>query len=200
MRHPSINLRSISYIDQVPYESSGDWPTEGNNNGPTIELVNPALDNSQGYNWRTAIGDVYDGRVRGTPGYQNSTFNADIGIVIQTTERSVQYPTSTDTIAITANVQVSSSLASAQLFVDTGAGFSPIPLTAPTDPGAYTATVGPYASGTYVRYYVEFTDTSNKTVVYPDNAPTDFEVFLVRHVPVPRRLWQRQWCADSRLG
>ena len=57
-------------VDKVEYNNSSPWPTEPNDNGPTLELINPSLDNALGDNW--AASDDY-----GTPGAVNSVYVAD---------------------------------------------------------------------------------------------------------------------------
>lgn len=52
-------------FDQVEYDDQGAWPTGPDGNGPTLELYQPSLDNSQGANWRESAGN-------GTPGAKNS--------------------------------------------------------------------------------------------------------------------------------
>jgi hypothetical protein len=55
-------------IDSVYYSSQSPWPSESNGKGPTLELINPNLDNSLVENWSASIGF-------GTPGRQNSRFD-----------------------------------------------------------------------------------------------------------------------------
>lgn len=52
-------------IDQVEYDDEGDWPTEPDGDGPTLELKDPELDNSLASSWGASNGF-------GTPGAQNS--------------------------------------------------------------------------------------------------------------------------------
>jgi hypothetical protein len=57
-------------VDMVEYDDDAPWPTESDGNGPTLELINPSLDNALGENW--AASDYY-----GTPGAVNSVYVAD---------------------------------------------------------------------------------------------------------------------------
>jgi len=52
-------------IDQVEYDDVSPWPTEPDGNGPTLELIDPDLDNSLATSWGVSSGN-------GTPGSQNS--------------------------------------------------------------------------------------------------------------------------------
>ena len=54
-------------IDQVTYDDAPPWPTEPDGNGPTLELINPNLDNSLAVSWSASTEN-------GTPGTQNSSF------------------------------------------------------------------------------------------------------------------------------
>ena len=38
-------------VDEVTYQNAGDWPSEANGNGPSIELCDLAADNNEGSNW-----------------------------------------------------------------------------------------------------------------------------------------------------
>jgi hypothetical protein len=52
-------------IDSLTYDDASPWPTAPDGNGPTLELKNPAWDNSQGENWMSSAG-------YGSPGKENS--------------------------------------------------------------------------------------------------------------------------------
>ncbi len=52
-------------IDSVKYDDSPPWQTGADGHGPTLELIDPKLDNNLAENWQTSIGN-------GTPGKQNS--------------------------------------------------------------------------------------------------------------------------------
>ena len=54
-------------IDSVLYNDEYPWETEPDGNGPTLELVNPLLDNSLAENWISSEGF-------GTPGFINSGY------------------------------------------------------------------------------------------------------------------------------
>ncbi len=56
------------FIDSLSYGTTSPWPTEANGNDPSLELINPELDNTQGANWLAATENY------GTPGDTNSTF------------------------------------------------------------------------------------------------------------------------------
>lgn len=49
-------------IDEVEYDDATPWPTEPDGNGPTLQLVDPNLDNNAGANWQASSA------VGGSPG------------------------------------------------------------------------------------------------------------------------------------
>ncbi|MFH1119221.1 MAG: CotH kinase family protein [Bacteroidota bacterium] len=53
-------------VDTVLYDDNLPWPLEPDGNGPTLELINPGLDNALGQNWKSS------GAPHGTPGEYNS--------------------------------------------------------------------------------------------------------------------------------
>jgi len=55
-------------IDSVQYDDIDPWSVEPDGNGPTLELINPTLDNLLSESWAASTDN-------GTPGAQNSTYN-----------------------------------------------------------------------------------------------------------------------------
>ena len=55
-------------IDSVQYDDIDPWPVEPDGNGPTLELINPTLDNLLSESWAASTDN-------GTPGAQNSTYD-----------------------------------------------------------------------------------------------------------------------------
>jgi len=55
-------------VDSVFYGNSSPWPPEPNGTGPTLELINPALDNTLPENW-------YASNTHGTPGAINESWS-----------------------------------------------------------------------------------------------------------------------------
>ena len=54
-------------MDSLEYDDSSPWPTEPDGNGPTLELINPYLDNSLAASW-TSSQNI------GSPGSVNTTY------------------------------------------------------------------------------------------------------------------------------
>ena len=53
-------------VDTVHYDDVAPWPTAPDGNGPTLELINPGLDNALAESWKSS------GTEHGTPGEYNS--------------------------------------------------------------------------------------------------------------------------------
>ncbi len=53
-------------VDNVPYDDGGDWPTAPDGDGPSLELIDPAYDNTLGTSWQASSENG------GTPGAENS--------------------------------------------------------------------------------------------------------------------------------
>lgn len=64
-------------IDSVLYDDADPWPVEADGNGPSLELIDPFLDNNDGANWQFsggATGVIIEGNeVKGTPLAENSS-------------------------------------------------------------------------------------------------------------------------------
>lgn len=177
-------------FDQVPYTSSAPWPggfgsgfSNPNNFGPSIELTNPAYDNSVGDNWKTSTLILGD-RSRGTPGVQNSTFE-EFNLSASNVTRNVQYPTTTSTITISATVVGPNPITQVQLFADLrdGNGFHAIANMTNSGGSSYQATVGPFPNKTTLKYYVQAEDGSS-VATSPDDAPNSFNVVVIDDAPV----------------
>ena len=57
-------------VDQVEYNDIYPWPTAPDGTGPTLELINPYVENDIASNWASSIAN-------GSPGSVNSIYNAD---------------------------------------------------------------------------------------------------------------------------
>ncbi len=65
----TITLRdaTLATVDAVTYATTAPWPTTAST-GPSIELINPSLDNGGGASWLASVG------ANGTPGARNSVY------------------------------------------------------------------------------------------------------------------------------
>ncbi len=60
---------SLATMDVLTYDDAAPWPLAPDGTGPSLELVNPALDNGAGGSWLASTG------TNRTPGAQNSVFS-----------------------------------------------------------------------------------------------------------------------------
>ena len=65
----SLENNSGFLIDSLTYQDKNPWPSISDGGGPTLELVNPYLENSNYINWKPSSG-------YGTPGELNSVFTS----------------------------------------------------------------------------------------------------------------------------
>jgi len=175
----------VSYTNGLPWPGgSGTGNENPNNTGPSIELINPILDNNVGDNWKASTLILGD-RSRGTPGIQNSTFE-EIELRVSNVVRSIQYPLPTDTIRITANVISENTVSQVRVIADlrNGNSFQTIATMSPIGNGNYEANIGPFPNKTVVKYFVEATDSNSTTASAPEDAPNSFNVFVVDSSPV----------------
>jgi len=99
--------------------------------------------------------------------------------------RSVKDPSSASTITIEAGTaDADGSVTSANLFVNTGAGFNSIPMAKVGATTTFTVTIGPYADDTTVKFYIAAMDNGGANITEPANAPTTSYRFLVDNTPV----------------
>jgi len=65
-----LNNVNSNQVDFVAYDDSAPWPPEPDGDGPSLELINPLLENNNGYNWLAST----NGLPGGTPGTQNTVY------------------------------------------------------------------------------------------------------------------------------
>ena len=66
-------------VDAVEYDDNDPWPEEADGNGPTLELINPNMDNAQPENWAASAG-------YGSPGSLNSSYLSNEDEILTSTE------------------------------------------------------------------------------------------------------------------
>jgi len=121
-------------VDRVQFDDVPPWPREADGDGPSAELVNPAIDNSAGQAWRASTID------NGTPGALNSTYTDAPIVTVETPSRgSVIETLSTVTVTFSEPVR---NVAASNLTV---AGSPATSLTCSTCVGGEGA--GPYQFG-----------------------------------------------------
>ena len=171
--------------DTVVYVDGGAWPGSPDGDGPTLELVNPVLDNNNPTSWDPSL------VIGGTPGQINSTFQDNQAPIIHDTDKNPDLPQVGDNVLITALVSDASDLDRVELFVDLGAGFVSRLM---YDDGfhgdgaaadsLFGATIDAEPEGTLVRYYVAAYDDFGNMVTKPSTAPLAFHAYTVGYLPV----------------
>lgn len=172
-------------LDFVPYRTAAPWPTTPDGQGPSLELINPTLDNVNGGNWRASAG-------AGTPCARNSSYLEDGPPLIGDVARSIPLPTASDSVRVTARVADDRGLTEVQLFVDAGSGFAPRPMFDdglhgdgfPSDMVFGADAIAPQPQGARVRYYVSATDSASQSSLFPTGAPDDYLAYTVGHRPL----------------
>ncbi len=119
-----VTLRdpSDSVVDDVDFRSEFPWPIAANGDGPSMQLVNPSLDNDLGSSWRAGVV---------TPGATNSVFAANAAPNIRQVNHSPNQPRSTNQVVITAKVTDPEGVSSVMLSYQLVAPGSYIPATLP---------------------------------------------------------------------
>jgi len=171
-------------VDTVAYDDGGDWPGSADGDGPTLELVNPGLDNSVATAWDASLADW------GTPAALNSVFQDNQAPIIHDTDRTPRLPQAGDDVLITALVTDATDLDRVELFVDLGSGFASRPMFddgahgdgAPAD-SLFGATIAAQPTGTLVRYYVAAYDDFGNVVTKPADAPASYRAYTVGYNP-----------------
>jgi hypothetical protein len=183
-------------VDQVTYASEGDWalrregdPYAGHPTwwrgwrwssgadagGKSLELINPALPNTQGQNWAASLNDG------GTPGGPNSVAATDVAPLILDVKHYPAVPKSTNTVAITARI-VDESGANLTVTlhqrVDGTSSFSATPMLDDgqhgdglAGDGVYGAVLPALSDKTIVEFYVEAKNAGGRSRTWP--GPSD---------------------------
>ncbi|HEY7117651.1 MAG TPA: lamin tail domain-containing protein [Tepidisphaeraceae bacterium] len=202
-------------VDTVTYGAGFPWPTVGdaltvNGTGPSIQLINPGLDNDLGGDWRSALP---------TPGAKNSVFAGNAAPAIRQVSNSPTQPTSGQPVTVTAKVTDPDGVAQVNLQYQVNAPGAYIPsmivntsnFTASPNPaynqgwvtlamyddgthgdatpndGTYTAQIpaGVNQNRTLIRYRVAATDGqgANITAPYADDPQLNFAYYVYDGVP-----------------
>lgn len=169
-------------IDEVEYETGGEWPGEPDGDGPSLELVNPWVENNIGGNWRASEPRVS----RGTPGAPNSCYEENPPPVIMDVVRHPLSPTWTQTVTITATVIDDASVQTVHLNYVTGddpnGEASSLAMSELGD-GCYSTTIPHQGDGTWVWYTISAVDDSLAVGWWPVGAPESKAWYLVDNVP-----------------
>ena len=172
-------------VDDVAYRDEAPWPTQADGDGPSLELIHPALDNGDSTSWRASAPP----EGFGTPGRENSQAGAEVPPQIIHPAREPQNPASLSNVTITVQVIDPGGVREVRLHYDAGLGWQSMAM---LDDGAHGdgaandsrhgATLPAFADQTLVRYYVS-ADDGQFTSQLPAGAPTETFVYRVDNAP-----------------
>jgi len=171
--------------DSVTYTNSSPWPTGPSGNGPSLELINPFLNNALATSWGASLDTT------GTPGIVNSIYAANASPICRDGRRSVDLPTASDAVTVTVTASdAEGALAGVAFWLDTGSGFAS---TTMFDDGlhgdgaagdsVFGALIPARPTGSLVRYYAVATDAIGQTEAWPTGAPADYRAYTVGYLP-----------------
>ncbi len=153
------------------------WQQTADGGGASLELINTALTNDQGQNWKSST------TTQGTPGVANSVASTNIAPLITNVTQTPIVPRSTDTVTITAKLtdeSTSGITASVKYRLDAASPgvFSTLAMHDDGLNGDVTAADGIWsvvlpvqANGKIVEFYISATDVGSHSRTLP--APTD---------------------------
>ncbi len=175
--------------DSLTYSDGGEWPSSPDGTGPSLELLNPALDNSLPTSWDPSSVDD------GTPGEINSVYTENTLPICKDGERSIELPTNSDAVTIIVTAFDTEGLSQVELFVNTGEGYISQTMyddgsngDAVAGDSIYTAVIPAQISGTLVKYYALATDNIGQQDSWPNSAPTEYNAYTVDYVPPKLRI------------
>ncbi|RPI03007.1 MAG: T9SS C-terminal target domain-containing protein [Calditrichaeota bacterium] len=175
---------SSTLHDMVEFVDGGDWPTSPDGNGPSLELINPVLDNSLATSWDPSVAN------NGTPGAKNSVYSTNVQPTCKDGQRSPALPTNSDKVTIAVVAYDNEGLARVELFVNLGSGYVAQSMVdngtngdAVAGDSLYTAVIPAQAAGKLVKYYAVATDNIGQQDFWPNNAPTDYHAYTVDYQP-----------------
>lgn len=197
-------------VDELTYNAEGDWavrrrgPLDAGHRGwvwesnagglgGVLELLNPALTNREGQNWKaSAIG-------RETPGAANSNATPDIAPIIREVKHFPAIPTASDFVQVTAKLmdEFTSGLSATVYYraaTMTPGAFSSLPMSdnalhgdGDAGDGVFGATLPSFPNGRVVEFYIEaFDGLNNRTWPGPtDNSGTQRAnaLYQVENIP-----------------
>ncbi len=143
-------------IDAVTYSDRDPWPTVTDGLGPSLELIDPALDNNDPVDW--AASTALSGS---TPGAPNSVAATGLKPHITAVTAAPNVPAANEAVTVTATVTGQTS-AVVRYQTDFSAGQT-VAMT-PTGGDGFTATIPGAGAGHLIRYRVEATNAAGTNV------------------------------------
>ncbi|MBN2505174.1 MAG: lamin tail domain-containing protein [Verrucomicrobia bacterium] len=161
-------------IRSVAYPQGWDWLAEADGGGRSLELVNAAMPNAHGQNWRASA------VVHGTPGAVNSAAAGNIAPLIVDVQHAPVVPTSGDPVTITARILDESAAGVSVILSNRNASttappeFSGLPMADDgqhgdglAGDGVYGAVLSPMTHGTVIEFFVWASDGAGNIRTWP---------------------------------
>lgn len=175
--------------DIVAYDDGGAWPASPDGNGPSLELLYPALDNALPTSWDPSLVDG------GSPGARNSVYTDNVQPTCKDGQRSPALPTNSDNVTVSVLAFDNEGLSRVELFVNIGQGFVAQPMNdnglngdAVAGDSLFSTIIPAKVSGKLVKYYAVATDNIGQQDNWPNNAPADYHAYTVDYTPPKLRI------------
>jgi CotH protein/lamin tail-like protein/fibronectin type III domain protein len=144
-------------VDSVSYLDLDAWPTKADGTGPSLELIDPTLDNDDPLNWAASTAALGS-----TPGAANSVRHSGLGPRITDVSATPNTPAANQAVTVTATI---TGLTSATVRYRTDfAAEQSVSMTS-AGGGVYTATIPGAAAGHLVRYRIEASNANGTSRV-----------------------------------
>ncbi|MCU1361094.1 MAG: hypothetical protein JWN99_2383, partial [Ilumatobacteraceae bacterium] len=155
-----VSLKSgTTTIDTVTFGTADPWPTTADGLGPSIELIDPTLDNNDGLNWASSTA------LQGTPGAANSVAGSGLGPRITLVSATPNVPAVNEPVVVSATIVGATATPTIKYRNDFAIEQS-ADMTLSATPNVYTATLPGAAAGHLIRYRIEATNAA-RTMRFP---------------------------------
>ncbi|MBU0713039.1 lamin tail domain-containing protein [bacterium] len=175
--------------DIVEYSDGGSWPGSADGDGPSLELLNPALDNSLPTSWDPSV--AYGG----TPGAVNSVLTDNVQPVCKDGHRNIDLPESSDEVIVSVLAFDPEELLKVELMLNTGSGYSAVLMNdngtgsdAVAGDSIFSAAIPAQSNSTLVKYYAVATDNVSQIDTWPNEAPQNYHAYTVGYKPPKLRV------------
>ncbi|MCA9309154.1 CotH kinase family protein, partial [Candidatus Saccharibacteria bacterium] len=187
----TLEDNTSTVIDSVTYDDGAPWPVTPDGDGPSLELKDPATDNSVAANWGASVGGP-------TPKAENSWLSLELPVI-----NSVSDPediTAVETVVISAELTNADSAALVFRVM-----FNAEQVVAMNDSGTsgdavagddvFTAQIPAQAAGELVRFRVEASNTDGTVTSPADSDSVDYHGYVVQK-DIDTELPVLQWFMD----